>query len=320
MILTSRLFDTFDRCERRLALERTHELLTISPLGLLYAAVEAAMVAPDPARAASDAVMEITSRLKVNVENELSPISTVRHVQSMAEVIGLALRAKFIVKATKPDLVPLGDDQWQSGLFEIRGELYRLILTAHMDDDSLRSFAHSWQTIGELAAMQRRVTLLVVIVGAQHGGRRHSPWAKGWLHPINKSSLRFAPRKRDDGFTANWTECWRERTTIGAQTWLNRMQADEVLDGLISTRRIVYNGKDERMNQAQWDMGELVPLLATARADAPMRRSSCDEVGRGACPWQPYCYSSTPVSLDALGYMCRPREAETPHAAPASGK
>ena len=43
MIVSARLFDVFDRCGRRLAFERDYEPRTISPLGLLYGALEAAL-------------------------------------------------------------------------------------------------------------------------------------------------------------------------------------------------------------------------------------------------------------------------------------
>ena len=288
MILNSQLFDTWDRCPKRFSYEATHEPRSISPIGLLYAAVEASLVAADPQQGAKDAIANLTSRLDVNA-GDLSPISAVRHVECMAEVIGLSLRGK-LSRATKPDLISLGGHQWQSNLFECRGELHRIVLTSYMDDDSLRSFAHAWQTVGELAAMERPLTLTVVIIGAQRAGRRHTPWAKGFLHPIQRN-LRFAPRKKDSGFTENWKTVWREQSEITAETWLDQMRNDSMLDELIVSRKINYNGEDERMKTAKWDMVAIAAQMQNPDTGAPMRRSSCDEIGRGACPWQPICYS-----------------------------
>lgn len=301
MILTAHHFDLFDRCERRYAFERTHEPRTISALRLLYAAVEASLTASDPRQGAKDAILEATSRLEV-AAGDLSPISAARHVECMAEVIALALREK-LGRGIKPDIVALGSHEWRSNLIELRGGLHRIVLTSHMDDDSLRSFAHAWQTVGELAAMERPITLTVVIVGAQRGGRRHSAWSKGFVHPIQKN-LRFAPRKRDDGFTRQWTTVWREQSDFDAQVWLDKMRDDEVLAELIVSRRIQYKADDARMIQAKRDMLILADRMESATVDAPMRRSSCDSVF-GACPQQALCYSSTPVTPDDLPHLYR---------------
>lgn len=310
MMLSAADYDTFDRCPRRFALERTHEPRTISLLGLLYAAVEGSLTAADPVQGAKDAIMERTQRLEVNA-GDLSPISAVRHVESVAEVIALALRSR-LGQAKCLGTIQVGEHEWQSNLFECRRELHRIVLCSHIDDDSLRSFAHSWQTVGELAAVERPITLTVVIVGPQRGGRRHSAWSKGFQHPIQKN-LRFAPRKRDSGFTENWKQVWREQTNYTAQTWLEQMQNDEVLDELIQSRKIAYRGEDERMVQAKRDMLTIAAQMETARTDAPMRRSSCDEIGRGPCQFSAVCYAATPTIPDHLPHLYRLRE--TPHAA-----
>lgn len=307
MILNAALFDTFDRCERRLALERTHEVRSISPLGLLYAAVEGSLVAADPSQGAKDAIIEITQNLDVET-GELSPSSVVRHVECMSEIISLALRSRM-GRAARLDPVTIGSNEWQSNLFEFRSGLHRIVLASHLDDDSLRSFAHSWRTIGELAALERSIFLTVVIVGSQKGGRRHSPWAKGYIHPIQKV-LRFGRRKgsKADGFTEGWKEAWREQTNIEAETWLDRMLVDEMLDDLIVSRKVQYRGEDSRMKTARRDMITLADQMASARTDAPMRRSSCDEIGHGACGWQQFCYSPVDVRVEDLGHLYRLRE------------
>lgn len=307
MILTAQLFDTYDRCERRFAYERTHEPRTVSPLGLLYAAVEGSLTAPDPCQGARDAIMERTQWQDVNA-GDLSPMSAVKHVEAMAEVIALALRDKF-GNMSGINRTIIGQNEWHSNLFECRGTLHRIVLCSYLDDDSLRSFAHSWQTIGELAALERNINLTVVIIGAQRGGRRHSPWSKGFLHPIKKT-LRIGRRKsgQADGLNSGWKEVWREQTDIKAETWLERMKTDEMLDDLIVSRRIQYRGEDERMKQARREMFVLAEQMQTVSVDAPMRRSSCDEIGRGACAFQSICYSAIPLTPDDLPHLYLRRE------------
>lgn len=297
MILSAESLDVFDRCPRRYAFERQYESRVITPLGLLYAAVEGSLTASDPVQGAKDAIASITAQKHVDA-GELSPLSAMKHVEATAEVVALALRERmgFCVRPEVKD--------WQSNLFECKGELHRIILCSHLDDDSLRSFAHSWKTIGELAALKRSITLTVVIVGAQRGGRRHSAWSKGYQHPVQKS-LRFAPRKRDNGFTGNWTQVWREQTNYTPEVWLSQMASDEVLQELISSRRIQYNGDDARMVQVGRDLIQIAPMMEgdTDPMSIPMRRSSCDDVVRGACPWQACCYSPTPVGPEAFPHL-----------------
>lgn len=306
MNLTSNNFDTWDRCERRFAFELTHEPLTISPLGLLYAAVEASLIAPDPAQAAKDAILERTSRLDIDC-GELSPISTVQHVEAMAEVISIALRER-LGQAQRVPILSFGAHEWESNLYDFRGELHRIILTPHIDDDSLRSFAHSWQTIGELAMLERPITLTLIVIGTQRSGRRHSYWSKAHQHPVQKSAIRFAPRKRDEEFTANWRPIWREQSGISAESWLERMKSDGVLGELIISRKVQYNSKDQRMIQAKRDMMKIAMRMESATVDAPMRRSSCDEIGRGACPWQNVCYFPKAADPDDFPRLYQIRE------------
>lgn len=302
MILSALSYDIFDRCPRRFAFEREYEPRTISPLGLMYAGVEGGIVAQDPCEGAKDAVRAVTAVRDIDSPT-LAAISAVRHIGLMAEVITLALRRK-LGPMFHVERYVFGEHEWQSGLFETRkGALHRIILVSHIDDDVLRGFAHSWGTVGELAALERDVTLTFVAIGAQRGGRRHSAWSKCFQHPVQKSALRFGRRKGSNGFTSGWTDVWREQTDIRAERWLDQMTADEVVEDLIQSRRIPYRKDDARIEQAKSDLFTILPQMERATIDSPMRRSSCDEVGRGACPWQGYCWSATEVEVAELPHL-----------------
>jgi hypothetical protein len=305
-MISAQLFDIFDRCSRRLALERTHEPRSISPVGLLYAGIEGGIVASDPCAGAIDAIRALTGRFDVQA-GDLAPISVVRHIGFMAEVISLALVRRF-GGLKRIDPTPFGPDLWQSNLLERKnGDLHRVFLVSHLDDDSLRSFAHSWGTVGELVALERDLTLTAVVIGAQRSGRRHTSWAKGLRHPIQKSALRFARRKggKQSGFTDGWVDCWREQTDISAATWLDRMESDEVLGDLIQSRRIPFRPEDNRMVVAKSDMFHILQRMESVSISDPMNRTACDDVIHGACPWQYYCWSSTEVELNDLNHLYR---------------
>ena len=307
-MISARSLEIFDRCSRRFALEKHYEPKSISPMALLYAGVESGIVASDPCTGALDGVRSITGRLDVQT-GELSALSVVRHVGFMAEVIALALSRKF-GRFERIDPVTIGSNRWESNLFkDKRGELHRIFLVSSLDDDSLRSFAHSWGTVGELAALEQDIHLTAVVVGSQRGGRRHSHWAKCFQHPVQKSALRFARRKggKAEGFTEAWRDIWREQTDISADVWVDKMRDDDVLTDLIQSRRVPFRGDDHRMTQAREDIFKIIPQMEKASVDDPMRRSSCDEIGRSACPFQPFCWSPKEVTMDDLDYLFRPR-------------
>jgi hypothetical protein len=302
MNLSAQLLDSFDRCPRRYALESTHEPRSISTIGLLYAGVEGGIVEPD---GTFDAIRAITCRKDVD-SGQLAAISAVRHIGFMAEVIALALTRRFgRFRPIAP--VPLGKHQWQSNLFESKHGLHRILLVSALDDDTLRGYAHSWGTVGEIAALQKDVTLTAVVVGAQRAGRRHGHWSKCYQHPIQKSALRFARRKggKGAGFTDGWREVWREATDIPAPVWVDKMEADEVMGELIRAHRIPFVAEDWRIKKAKADIFAILPRMEHASVDDPMRRSSCDSVF-GACPWSALCWSPSPVELEELRHLYQP--------------
>jgi hypothetical protein len=305
MIISASQFDIFDRCSRRLGLEKTHEPRSISPLGLLYAGIEGGILTGRPL----DAIRAITAEKDVTC-GDLAAMSTVRHVGFMAEVISLALRRK-LGQMTRLLDTRFGKHQWRSNLFETaKGELHRIVLVSYLDDDALRSFAHGWGTVGELTALGRDLTLTAVVIGASRGGRRHSHWTKCFQHPVQKSCLRFGRRKggKAEGFTNAWREVWREATDIPANVWLDKMIADDVLGDLIQSRRIPYRTEDHRIVTAKSDMLKILPQMEKASPDDPMRRHSCDDPIRGRCPWAFACWSPIPVEIDDLPHLYRRRE------------
>lgn len=308
MKLSAELLDTWDRCERRFAFQQKYESVAISPLGLLYSALEAAIVSDDPEQSAKDACMEIAAKSELQL-TELNSFSVIRHVGLLAGLIGLALRHK-LGKLEPRGTVRCDDYDWDSALFtSADGTNHRIVLTSHWDDDRLRSYAHSWGTIGELAALQENLTLTAIVIGAQRGGRRHSAWTKGFLHPVNHA-LRFARRQQQgSGFNEGWEEVWREhRSEISTDKWIAQMQQDGILDTLISSRAIAYKDDDNRMISARREIVQISYEMEGASESAPMRRSSCDETGRGACPYQPVCYSPISIEPSSLANLYRYRK------------
>lgn len=304
MTLSAELLDRWDRCERRFALSREYEPRLISPFGVLYSALEAALLAPDPEQVAKDETMRLASTHDL-VLTELNQFMTVRHTGYLAGILAVALRERLGELHRVPP-----SEEWESGLLETpTGIRHRIELVSHLDDDRLRASAHSWRVIGELAALQSPLTLTAVVIGPQRGGRRHSEWTKGLRHPVNRA-LRFAPRNnKKSGFSEGWEKVWREQENLSTEKWIAQMRQDGVLDQLIISREIGYNPDDNRIIAAQREMEEIAQLMSLASPASPMRRSSCDEFG--GCPFATVCYSPTAATPASFPHLYWPREPDT---------
>jgi hypothetical protein len=312
MILSSEKLSCLDACERKFAYQQKYDSKLISPLGVLYAAVEAGIVDADPEQAAKDATMRAAAHKEI-ILTEINRWTTVRHIGYLAGIIAVALQDRL--GALKRVNTLQGDDfDWESALFETAsGVKHRIELVSHFDDDRLRAAAHSWRVIGELAALQTPITLTAVVIGPQRGGRRHSEWAKGLLHPSNKA-LRFAPRSaKKAGFNDSWEKVWREhRSEISTEKWLDALRQDGVLDSLILCREIPYKAEDNRMTVARRDMVFATYAMEGASENSPMRRSSCDDWG--GCQFAHSCWSATeatPADFPQL-YQIRGMRQEVP--------
>jgi hypothetical protein len=307
--LSARQLDIFDRCERRYAFERDWEPRSISPLGLLYRALEGALPESSPEEAAKSLALKIASKMELQV-TALEPYQVATHVGWLAGIIATFIRSKIGV------LMPASTSEqdgyeWTPGTFEdTSGLRHRFVLVDHWDDDRLSAEAHSWFTIGELAATGKSLTLHAIVIGAHRGGRRHSAWAKGYLHPVNKT-LRFGARKggKHKGLSGDWQETWREKMPqVCTENWLLGMQQDGVLEDLVISRPIKLDVADRRLLAAKSEIVQIQKGMEVATTDYPMRRSSCDETGRGPCPFQPLCYSPIEITPEDLPHLFRRRK------------
>lgn len=293
MILSAQKLDAFDSCERKFAYLQRYEPRMISPLRMLYASLEAAIVDPDPEEAAKAECMKIASKKEL-ILTDINKFMSIRHTGYLAGIIAVALRERMGILHRVPNGF-LADMEWESGLFETEsGIRHRIELVSHFDDDRLRAVAHSWRVVGELAALGEGLTLTAVVIGAHRGGRRHSEWTRGLQHPQNKV-LRFARRNKSRvGFDDTWVKVWREhQTEISTEKWLASMKQDDVLDPLIMSREIPFVD-DHRMVQARRDMEIATYAFDAATERSPMRRSSCDDWG--GCQFGHVCWSPKAAS------------------------
>lgn len=300
MILNAETLVTLDSCQLRCAYEQKYVPKSITPLRMLYAALEAGLLDTEPEQSAKDECMRLASTRELQVEH-LNAFISIRHIGFLAGIIAVALRDKLGI-LTRVPMRETDDFVWESGLYQSQEGLHRIELVSHLDDDRLRSTAHSWRVVGELVALEAPLTLTAVVIGAQRGGRRHSEWAKGLLHPINKG-LRFARKnQKNSGFGDTWEKVWREhRSEINTERWLQGMKDDGMLEDLIISREIPYNPDDNRMALAKRDMRMATFAVEGVSESSPMSRGACDDWG--GCPFAFACWSPTPKTPSDLPHL-----------------
>lgn len=158
--------------------------------------------------------------------------SAVIHLATLSDVLVSAVR--------KPDdeawLVPDPVQNWTSECFLSPDglNLRRIVLVSHWSDQRHYAECKSWYTLGEMVHYKLPMQMVVLVIGQERNGKRHTPWTQGFLHPQNHQ-LRF--RKRSKGyreagnvFNDKWEKIWREdHDEISGEKWLQAMLTDDIL-------------------------------------------------------------------------------------------
>src|SRR5438552_7359040 len=179
----------------------------------------------------------------------------------------------------------------------------------------------------------------VTEIGSQRKGRQHTPWIKGYRHPVIAGRYKF---RRPDGkggwrslAGAEWESVWLpDLPKVTAEQWVDLL----ALDGLTNfphlhptitqlspesaeTCRRQIRQEAEAMSkllQAGTQTGEALPPghLSESWVEVPMARGACD--GWRPCEFQPICYSPDPAATVAESglYQIRPATVAAPRSVP----
>jgi hypothetical protein len=183
------------------------------------------------------------------------------------------------------------------------GTLHRWITCDAFDAEVLAREAHSWHVLGDMVMCDAPLMLHAVEIGQQRAGRRHSPWARCYKHPVIAGQFRF---QRPDGRGGwrklsgdQWKPVWyADQTRPDPEAWCDLMDADHVTQSLLhhisiaqpsaaQARRI--RGEILQVAGEMERAARLSPLPESPMA-VPMARSACDPVW-GPCPWQHGCFA-----------------------------
>jgi hypothetical protein len=157
-------------------------------------------------------------------------------------------------------------------------KLRRLVLVSNWTDDRHYSECRSWWTLGEMAAYGLPMQLIVLVIGNQRNGRRHSHWTKALRHVSGHFDVRFRRRvgNTSGGFKDSWTEIWREdHEEISREKWLNSMLKDDVMRDVclkvdmpalpLAQRRYFLDLADRKMD-----------IIRAMKEKPPVQLTGCD--------------------------------------------
>jgi hypothetical protein len=127
---------------------------------------------------------------------------------------------------------------------------------------------------------------VVIVLGQNREGKRHSHWAKGLLHPENKK-LRFRRRNNaEEGFKATWLPVWREdHDEITVHAWLQAMLEDGVLQDVCFNVDIPVPSKSAQ---------EKIRDLVVRKLDTMAAITTLPDMQLVGCDWPRPCMFRTP--------------------------
>lgn len=231
---TSSFLMADDRCRRSAFWSQDWERNLVAPTSALYQGIEAGLSYDegdeDPGQVAGDTVFTLASERGLDTP-QADQLGQAQHMGALADILTFFLRKGE--PWVKPEAVEVGETSWEAGVWldATATRLRRLVLVDNWSENRARSEKHSWRTIGEACVYDMPVVETVLVVGQNRDGRRHSPWSKAWLHPVNQD-LRM--RKRDgEKFSGKWRPVWREDVDYNRETWIETMVDDGVVTDVV---------------------------------------------------------------------------------------
>ena len=228
--MTTTVLTQDDHCRRAAYYFQRWQVPALTPKAVLRQAIEHGLQsnADDPGETASDEAMRLATEQGLDTA-ETDLLGLAEHVSGLADFITWLLRATGL-PYKRPEAIRLPEGSlWTSGAFLDASErgLRHIALVDRWDAWAQTALENSWPIIGETAAYQVPMSVIIVELGSLRRGRWTNPFTAGWRHPVAKV-LRF--QKRDgESFGATWERVYREHDNATREEWLDAMTEDGVL-------------------------------------------------------------------------------------------
>jgi hypothetical protein len=305
---------TWQRCRRQWLLEQSWRVLRWRPHSLARACLREGVFqlsnGADPATTVTNARTRFLTEAARPGLDVMSgdPWVVAQDWAGMIGVVLTAISRLVMLTLTRPQQIPLpppaSECAWRPSTWQDdSGTLHRWITVDAWDDEALAREAHGWAVIGDMVMLDAPMQLHVVEIGQQRNGRRVSPWARCWRHPVIAGMCRFQRPDGKGGWRKlsgeKWSPLWyADQTKPDPTQWCDLMDADHVTQSLLHHVSIAQpSGRQASRIRAEiLHVGQEMHRSLQEHAgpaggmEVPMARSACDPVG-GPCQYQTCCFS-----------------------------
>jgi hypothetical protein len=257
----------------------------------------------DPVQAAARArFLQVAANPGLDIAG--SPYLVAKEWALLLEVLVCSFRYTGVPsKLRLGPLVKLSSDRiWKvSSLVDDLGTLHRYITVDHWDQSSYEREIHSWWAVGDMAAMDRPMTIHITEIGQMRKGERQSLWVRGWKHPgLPNLKVRF--RNQDNRPFKGWRAVRLvNHPEVDIEDWVARIWEDGAGRDLVHMIEVAQPTESERTRVLQDMLIETVRMrnLVLERASTPwsalpMHRTACD--GIIPCHFKPVCYEGADLA------------------------
>jgi hypothetical protein len=316
----------FQGCERRWLLNekwrvlrwRAHSLFT-SCLRQLIFSLSNGGSAPVAIQAARTRFLSTAANPGLDLTEGSDPWLIAQDYCAMLATIGTALSRLTLLAVRELEALPIpsteGEVSWQPRAWaDESGVLHRWVTVDSWGDDDLARECHGWPVFGDIVMADAPLTLHVVEIGRQRDGRRQSPWARAFRHPMLAGRFRFQRRDHHSkgghqALQGDWKPLWyADQPQPDPEAWVDLMDGDAVTPGLLHHIAIAQPSDAVRQDTLR-QLAEVSREMArTAQRlplppdgmRLPMARGACD--GWVPCPLQQMCYREHPEKdIGAIG-------------------
>ena len=226
---TAKILADDDRCRRAAYYFERWQVPALTPKQILTQAVEHGLMAvSDPGEAAAAESLRLATEVGLDTA-ETDLLAVAEHVSALAEFLAWLLRGDT-APYKRPEAIRMPNGSlWTSGAFLRAQErsLRYVALVDRWDAWTQMALENSWQVMGECAAYQVPMSVIVVPIGKLRKGRWSNPFTTAYRHPVAKV-LRFKKRDGED-FGSTWDRVLREQDKASREEWLDAMTDDGVL-------------------------------------------------------------------------------------------
>lgn len=306
-MISAELLSDLEACQRRGYYSRDWLPRRLHPTEITRQALYRSLCAPegDIGEVAGSAAMELCATVGLDLKETGHLYDIGLHHAAIADLVATWARKRIGSILGVPVDQKVGEQTWECSCLAAAelGRLVRIVLVDHFSDERTLAESRSWFTTGEVAVYDCPMDIYLVSLGASRGGKRHSAWSKGLLHPRNRQ-VRFKKQaNKIEGFKETWIPVWREEhQEISRESWLKAMELDGVLQDLTTSFTVDPLSPFRRAEALEVIARKADNLQKLSGLPDPSY-SSCD--WPRPCPFRSVCFAPARVTPQQLAFRSR---------------